>query len=80
MKSPLFGASWDHFGTTLVPIGGHLGPRWPLQGPLGGPNSAPEPPKVTPFGTKAHPKAPKVSQDAPQHLILDAFRSFGESF
>ena len=57
-KSPLLGASWGHFGTTLAPTWSHLAPSWAFQVPFGCPKSSPKPPKVTQFGTKAHQRVP----------------------
>ena len=79
-KMSLLGVSWGHFGTTLARTWSHLAPSWAFQVPFGCPKSPPKPPKVTPFGTKAHQRVPKVAQDGPQDLILDHFGSFGESF
>ena len=72
----LLGSLWHHLGPNLVPFG----PQLALPGAFGCPKSPPKPPNVTPFGTKAHQKVPKVAQVGPQDLILDRFGSFGESF
>ena len=72
----LLGSLWHHLGSNLVPFG----PQLALPGAFGCPKSPPKPPKVTPFGTKAHQRVPKVAQDGPQDLILHHFGSFWESF
>ena len=72
----LLGSLWHHLGPNWSPFG----PKMPPPGAPGGGKSPPKLPKVTPFGTKAHQKVPKVAQDAPQDLILDQFGSFWESF